>query len=732
MKKETQKLDLHARLKRHSFDHAVITTFTFKASFFEDYALDAFASLQNNGNITILLDEEQYQEMLQLARERPAEFPKQANLRYLLHPVRVPGVFHPKVSLFTSQRRGLLIIGSANFTPDGLGGNAELVAAFDFEEEKNEGALPLFREAFAYLEEVSKRWPSEALRENLDELRRDTPWLLDANQPEPSPGLPRLLHNLHQPLWDQLVKRLPEPCEEVAVLSRYFDGHPELAEHALKTAGAKKLTLYTQNEVTTLTADWLETAEFKAGEMAIKLCAYSDEDHPQQLHAKAYAFGCGEQTLFAAGSANFTGAALRRTADSGNVEVLLCYPPLPSRSIKVGKVFDPEGTARILKRADELRSAKDNPDEPKEGRTDGAFILHEVCVEGTRLELRVNAEKAGSATHCSFIQQERLPDYLLLRPLRPGWLQAVMPEPLAKDVRARPTMVQLGSRAGELWAPLGNVVLVANLQDLGTQQDLKRQRQIKEARESPQRFMEVLAIICSSEDDERLKLFLTHCDIPMDLPVRLLRQRKPGAGEGEISEEMRRLGGENLRHFEMLHEAVIHFLDRHERRLERHIKRRTAQSVPNFLHILLTLTNLLLSQVERLIVAVEAEQRIQVDASKWHATREILHTYFIRLKGLLRLTTEDYLQSLLRAAPPSEVKAAFAEGMPTLLAAVDRAVALRDRLMVLVEEEERIEISTPSGTTPAQFFKECIAAKNWGQMLREIQALRASLTRLAA
>src|SRR5690606_6401588 len=107
---------------------------------------------------------------------------------------------------------------------------------------------------------------------------------------------------------------------------------------------------------------------------------------------------------------------------------------------------------------------------------------------------------------------------------------------------------------------------------------------------------------------------------------------------------------------------------------ERHIKRRTAQSVPNFLHILLTLTNLLLSQVERVIVAVEAEERIHVDASKWHATRGILHTYFIRLKGLLRLTTEDYLHGLLRAAPPSEVRAAFSEGIPALLAVADRAV----------------------------------------------------------
>ncbi len=110
MSQQQSKLDLHARLKKHAFEHALITTFNFGARFFEDYALENFKSLQENGNISVLLDESEYQDLLKAAEEHAESFPKQANLRYLLHPIHVPGCFHPKVFLFAAKRRGLLLI----------------------------------------------------------------------------------------------------------------------------------------------------------------------------------------------------------------------------------------------------------------------------------------------------------------------------------------------------------------------------------------------------------------------------------------------------------------------------------------------------------------------------------------------------------------------------------------------------------------------------------------------
>lgn len=731
MKKPSAKLDLHARLKRHGYDHAIITTFTFRASFFEEYALEAFNSLQNNGNITVILDERQYQEMLQLAKERPTEFPKQANLRYLLHPVRVPGVFHPKISLFTSKRRGLLLIGSANFTQDGLGSNAEMVSAFDFEEEKNEDALPLFLSALGYLEKLAARWPSEGLSSNLAELRRDTPWLTRSEAPAPVPRLPELLHNLDEPLWEQLMKRLPESPQSVSVLSRFFDSHPALAGHLFATTKADKLTIYTQNEVTTLTPAWLETPEFKERKTEIKLCQYSDEDYPQQLHGKAYAFACGDKQIVAIGSANFTSAALRQTASNGNVEVLLCYPPLPAKEFKPEKWFDPSGSARALKRADELIVAKDNPDEPKPDEPALSSGLFEAYIEGRHLELRVDSAFAGSTPQCVLLQEGCRPEYLATVAPKAGFLRCELPDRLAKDLRTKPSMVQLGLLQDGKWTPQTNLLLVANLQDLATNQDQRRQRQIKEARESPQRFMEVLTLICSSEDEERLKAFLTYCDIPIDLPVKLLRSRGNSETDQEkTGEALRTLGQKNLRHFELLHEAVIDFVDRHERRLKRHIDRGTVHGIPNFLHILLTIENLLLLQIERVIFALEAESQMRVDADRWFNTRAILDAYFVRLKSLLKITATDYVNAIDGSAPAEEVREAFSDGFPLVLELTDRSISSRDKIVALVGA--RLRINTGSGATDAQFFNECIGAKKWPQALREFETQRAVLAKYAA
>ena len=89
-----KRFNLHEILEKGSYDHGVTCTFTFDPNFFEEYCLTKFASLRNNGNLTILVDRGIYEKLI-LGPE--AEKPKQANLRYLLHPISASGVFHPKI-----------------------------------------------------------------------------------------------------------------------------------------------------------------------------------------------------------------------------------------------------------------------------------------------------------------------------------------------------------------------------------------------------------------------------------------------------------------------------------------------------------------------------------------------------------------------------------------------------------------------------------------------------------
>jgi len=444
MSQKPSRLHLHDRLKKHAFEHALITTYNFGASFFEDYALENFKSLQDNGNISVLLDYGQYQDLLSAATENPDLFPKLANLRYLLHPVRVPGVFHPKVFLFAGRKRGLLLIGSANFTQDGLGSNAELVTAFDFEADKNEKALPLFQSAFRFFESLADRWPSEQLRSNLNTLLDQVPWMSQTAPENPDPDLPVLLSNLETPLWDQLVARLPTSATHVSVLSRFYDARPALVDHVFQTCKAKSLTLYTQNRITTLTRAWLDVPAFIKGALDIRLCHYKDGDHFQHLHGKAYAFACGKEIMLAMGSANFTEAALRRVAASGNLEVLLCYPPVSSRELNPASWFDPEESAVVLREAAQLQTAPDNTDETAAPSASFPIRIAEALVEEQWLKLKLAQGQVPNDVACQIVQGNHHPFYLKVEPMAGNGLRCRLDEAEQKHMRSHPAMAALG------------------------------------------------------------------------------------------------------------------------------------------------------------------------------------------------------------------------------------------------------------------------------------------------
>ncbi len=727
MNQQPSKLNLHDRLKKHAFEHALIATYNFGSRFFEDYALENFKSLQDNGNISVLLDEGEYQDLLKAAGENAESFPKLANLRYLLHPIRVPGVFHPKVFLLAAKRRGLLLIGSANFTQEGLGANAELVAAFDYEDEKSESALPLFQSALRFFEQLAERWPAEQLTSNLNTLVAEVPWLSKVASDSAASDLPVLLSNLEKPLWDQMVARLPGPAAHISVLSRFYDAQPALVDYVRDSAMAKRLTLYTQNGITTLTRAWLEVPAFADGEMEIRLCRYSDNEHFQQLHGKAYAFISGKQVVLAMGSANFTSAALRRTASNGNLEVLLCYPPVAAKQVSPKLWFDPEESAVVLREASQLQTAPDNTDEAAAPSASLLVRIAEALVEENWLKLKVDAGQVSGAASCRIVQGDHRPFFLAFETSGAGSLRCRLNEVDQKRLRAAPALAQLGVQSSGLWAPQSHPVLVTNLQDIVTGRDVRRERQIREARESPQRFMDVLTVLCSGDDEERLKQFLTYCDIPIDLPARLLGRRTPTSGVGSANgEALRILGARNLRHFEVLHEAVMDFVHRHQRRLDRHVELGTAKGIRNFLHILLTVGNLLLSQIERIVAALEADSKLEISPDRWHQVRDNLDAYYRVLNDLLQTTAIGYVDALLECTMVSKVAAEFEDGLPELDKLLDRALTNRERLLEL--QKNRLVVETPSGAVVGPgFFKSLLSPGRWPVFARDLRGLQNSL-----
>lgn len=203
----------------HGYHSAFLTTFSFTAQAFEDIP---FSKLRAAGcrNVCVLAD----QSMLNLSVE---EFgtPRFAGSLYHLAKVDVPGAFHPKITLLLGEKKGRLLVGSANLTALGIAGNKELVADLRFTPEEPSFA-PLFRQAFEYIESYAPRgdpWFPIARERALER----TPWLVgevNTNDTAALDGLALVLDAPTEPVLDQVTAAIgDDEIKRLVVLSPYWD-----------------------------------------------------------------------------------------------------------------------------------------------------------------------------------------------------------------------------------------------------------------------------------------------------------------------------------------------------------------------------------------------------------------------------------------------------------------------------------------------------------------------------
>jgi hypothetical protein len=204
------------------YHSAFLTTYAFGAQAFEDIP---FSRLRGSGcrNITVLADR-------QMVNQSLAEYgsPRFAGTSYHLVKADAPGAFHPKITLLIGAKKGRLLIGSANLTALGLGGNKELVANIAYTTETPDHARQ-FAEAMTYIRRnvpADDLWVSTAMQRAL----RAAPWLRhvleaatapdDATQPE----VELLLDRPSETILDQIIRLVGgDPIKRLIVVSPYWD-----------------------------------------------------------------------------------------------------------------------------------------------------------------------------------------------------------------------------------------------------------------------------------------------------------------------------------------------------------------------------------------------------------------------------------------------------------------------------------------------------------------------------
>lgn len=705
----SKRVDMHQELKRHSYNHAVICTYTFDPQFFEGYCLEHFSALRENGNITVVLDRGTYDSIV---AGPVAQWPRLANVRYLLHPVKAQRTFHPKVVLLATPTRGLLMVGSANFTKPGLSSNAELVGVYHFERGKREQYRALFRRAVGFLHALATRWPGADLGSNLEALVAESAWLRDGG--DEGPG--RLLHSLDGPLWPQICHGITAPVDAVHILSRYFDAEPALLDRVAATLRPRSIVLWTQNGITTMTTAWLRHPLVVKGLASVRLCTYEDDGHRQPLHGKAVMIVTGKTARLAFGSANFTSAGMFSAASEGNVETMLLLDGLPTPACDPARLFDPSGAAVLLKNSAMLRTA---PREESPTSEAALVELKAASLDSGRIECRCSAP--GDATAriraavLTFNDSAEIRVSLMQRS-EAAW-SGRLDQATLQRCDDETTVVHLEGRPDER---LSNRVLLANLQDIVSGRGQRRERRIYEAQRSAAQFAAALDELLSAGDTESLIRFLTHCDIPLVDAARPLAFQRPRMEWGG-DDEMRRLGDHNLREYASLHDAVVGFCERHLRRLNRHCERPSVQGAPNFMHIALAIGHVLRAQVERALIGFEHTRR-PMTGDDWHDHRSRLDRYLGLFKDAVDLVYGEYLPALARRYKRALVRDVIQPDLEPLAALAATFLAVRGRIDACVKSG--LCVQTPSGRRVEPLVREdnLIGPARWEVWRREVRS----------
>ncbi len=696
------RLDLHDALSRHTYQNAVLCTYTFEPSFFEDYCLERFSALTSNNNISVCTDRGTYQKIALAPESQRA---KQVNLRYLLTPIDTKGRFHPKLFLFSTKTSGRLILGSANFTRPGLMSNAELADVFDFDEGGQEEFLPLFQDAFAFISSLAEGWPTDSLASNVRELRRTTPWLGKAADPEIRSV--RLLHNLSHVLWNQIMAMVPQPVDRIHVLSRFFDSSPVLIDRLMHDFGPKHLFLYTQNGVTTMTADWLGHSCVRAGRAEILLCTYEDEGRQQPLHAKAIIFETGQTKTLVYGSANFTTPAMLTHGRGGNIETVIVVPNIPAKVLDPRQLCDPANSAIKLWSPEQLQSA---PRDDEEHLPTMPVRLIEAVLENDRLLMMracipagIQTDSVATKLHIQGSHGQVLP----ITRISDERISATVPEWSLARLQESSTLVSIETVAGQ--KQLSNVVFVTNLLDIKTQNSVRKERHIREATQSAAQFFVVLNDLIRAGDNSALLNFLNFCDIPL-----VNAPRPPNLRNRPVWEDlgsMRSLGERNLHICRTLHEATLKFFERHLKKLKRHTQSLALDGVSNFLHIFLTMGGLLRMQIERAVVALEAQPN-DIPSERWSECRELWDVYFLKFRELIECLWDGYVRPLRSECARKDIEREFGQDLEAIHEQCDAMIQYRSRIEKI--RNEKCVIRKPIGQkTPFGYFHSVLEPAAW-------------------
>jgi hypothetical protein len=294
------------------FHSAFMTTYSFGSLAFEDIP---FPKLRGAGcrNITVLADRA-------MVNQAFSEFgpPRFAGTSYHLVKADAPGAFHPKITMLIGEAKGRLIVGSANLTALGLGGNKEQIASISYSPDAAENAK-FFISALGYLRRYVPQ-DDQWFPISVQRAMRSAPWLRDddfdhAFDVNGTADLNLLFDRPDINFLDQIVASIgDDPIERLVVVSPYWD---------VRLEGLARLRAALENPITDILIE-SDANGFPSSALSgvsdISLFDVSSHADSRFLHAKLIIAHGQRWDHVIAGSMNCTFPALMGPTTHGNAE----------------------------------------------------------------------------------------------------------------------------------------------------------------------------------------------------------------------------------------------------------------------------------------------------------------------------------------------------------------------------------------------------------------------------
>lgn len=269
-----------------------------------------FKQIMNPHYLHLICDGNQLDESISKVSEDSKDMSKLSKLQEYctISPQFTDGAFHPKILLFSSKTKLLIIVSSANATPSGILSNQDLIGTYYYANDHLESMNDI-SSLFQYMKGF-EGWGDEA-REDLNIVEEDFSFLKEDLPTDNVLTIPN-----DAPLFSQMTKGLPDSkIQKINIFSPFFDDNYSAISQMDDYFKVPVNVFSPQKDFYTSRKDQLSSN--------VKFY-HSDSQINKTFHAKFYEFNYGNESVVFWGSANCSFSGL--LSPNRNYEFLIKCP----------------------------------------------------------------------------------------------------------------------------------------------------------------------------------------------------------------------------------------------------------------------------------------------------------------------------------------------------------------------------------------------------------------------